>query len=843
MSYLSHGLPPTPPAFLVPPSFGTPDADARLTIYPDVALVPVRSLLAAALTADSGDRDVVWAELPATPRNADEVWSSLRGAVAAASGLTLAGDPYDAVSSHLAARTRPVLLVVTLRPGVSQDVDARLLALLDAAPQLSLAAICSGRRALEGLGRVGYDARITSPRTMVHDGASIRSIADRLGIAIDAAEADMLAATALMLPDLLPAVMGSISPELLEGRSDSAAVILGETEYLLGLRFRTATDAALTELLPLAVPSTLSAATLTRVTQGALDDRTLDRAAQAGIVRRVDGTADFRLEQTLRRTLLAELRDRMPDSVRELDSALGHELLDSHELLAAIAHFTHAEDWDAAIDAIDSAALDMLGEHTGLHSVILGLPRRVRDENPRLSLLLELGWQSDDDLRSRAHLTTTRKAAAALMRLPDVMSPWDRLHACLTRTIVSRLRGDVSVALDAAGDLDDLLESDAIADRPVRTLAEAHYQSGMTRLLSLDLVGARESFTRSAMLANGLDDADDRPATRAAEATALTRALEGEAEQAAARLDLLESGTLGTAGLVARALISIGKLDARDARHWLARLADLAAGDEFWVFAVHAFNRYGLYWGDPVETDADLDRTWAEHGEQLVAGSTAHVLLTSDAADLALLLGQLSRAESALDQCTVRNTWISVTRARLALLAGNPKHALLFILEGQGRGRTERYGQLDLAVLRAAAELALGRTDDATASLLRAVNQAEKSGVIVPFHLLPVETLAALAALHPDAATFVATHELRGTSYLAPYQAVAGALSERELVVLRALDPDATIEQIAKKLFVASNTVKAQLRSIYRKLNVSTRTEALLVAAELGLLGEDSRSA
>ena len=71
--------------------------------------------------------------------------------------------------------------------------------------------------------------------------------------------------------------------------------------------------------------------------------------------------------------------------------------------------------------------------------------------------------------------------------------------------------------------------------------------------------------------------------------------------------------------------------------------------DELWPFVVHASNRYGLYWGDPVETDGALDRTWAEHGEQLVAGSTAQVLLTSDAADLALLLGQLSRAEAALD--------------------------------------------------------------------------------------------------------------------------------------------------------------------------------------------------
>lgn len=61
--------------------------------------------------------------------------------------------------------------------------------------------------------------------------------------------------------------------------------------------------------------------------------------------------------------------------------------------------------------------------------------------------------------------------------------------------------------------------------------------------------------------------------------------------------------------------------------------------------------------------------------------------------------------------------------------------------------------------------------------------------------------------------------------------------------MLRALDPTITVDQIAKKLFVASNTVKAQLRSIYRKLGVTSRTEALLVAAEYGLLEDAERSA
>ena len=553
------------------------------------------------------------------------------------------------------------------------------------------------------------------------------------------------------------------------------------------------------------------------------------------------GEARYRMEPMLRRVFILELKLRDPALARRLSSSLGEHFRERGEVFESIAHFSDAEDWDAVIETLDSEMFRLLAEDPlRVHDAILALPRKVRDDNPRFTLCLEVGWQPREGL-AQAYLTIARRAAGIFARLPREMSPWDLLHVLLIKTIVFRLKGDFASALESAHALDQLLDGDDdIAGRPIGTLAEAHYQSGMSRLLGLDLVGARESFTRSFTLTQNRGEATDTLAERAAEATALVRALEGETDHASTWLALVAETSLGTAGLVAHALIAMGRLEPADARHWLASLADPSTHDELWPFAVHAANRYGLYWGDPVETDGALDRTWAEHGEQLVAGSTAQVLLTSDAADLALLLGQLSRAEAALDGVPSRNTWIAVPRARLALLGGNPKHALLFILEGQRRGRTERYGQLDLAVLRAAAELALGRDDDATASLLRAVNQADKSGVIVAFHLLPHETLRALADLSPEAERFIERHELQGTSYLAPYTTVAGALSERELIVLRALEPGATVEQIAKKLFVASNTVKAQLRSIYRKLNVSTRTEALLVAAELGLLDADS---
>lgn len=60
-------------------------------------------------------------------------------------------------------------------------------------------------------------------------------------------------------------------------------------------------------------------------------------------------------------------------------------------------------------------------------------------------------------------------------------------------------------------------------------------------------------------------------------------------------------------------------------------------------------------------------------------------------------------------------------------------------------------------------------------------------------------------------------------------------LTKRERVVLSNLSEDVTLEQIASKLFVTRNTVKSQVRSVYRKLGVSTRADAVAWAREVGI--------
>jgi DNA-binding NarL/FixJ family response regulator len=61
-------------------------------------------------------------------------------------------------------------------------------------------------------------------------------------------------------------------------------------------------------------------------------------------------------------------------------------------------------------------------------------------------------------------------------------------------------------------------------------------------------------------------------------------------------------------------------------------------------------------------------------------------------------------------------------------------------------------------------------------------------------------------------------------------------VSERELEVLKLVAEGKSNKQIAAELFLAVQTVKFHLTSIYRKLDAGTRTEAVRTAYRLGLL-------
>jgi LuxR family maltose regulon positive regulatory protein len=71
---------------------------------------------------------------------------------------------------------------------------------------------------------------------------------------------------------------------------------------------------------------------------------------------------------------------------------------------------------------------------------------------------------------------------------------------------------------------------------------------------------------------------------------------------------------------------------------------------------------------------------------------------------------------------------------------------------------------------------------------------------------------------------------------LAPSRAATALPVDGELTVLRLLASELSQREIGSELYISLNTVKGHVRSIFRKLGVATRAEAVARGRELGLI-------
>ena len=105
---------------------------------------------------------------------------------------------------------------------------------------------------------------------------------------------------------------------------------------------------------------------------------------------------------------------------------------------------------------------------------------------------------------------------------------------------------------------------------------------------------------------------------------------------------------------------------------------------------------------------------------------------------------------------------------------------------------------------------------------LRALNRGEKA---ISRHMMS-SVLDEFSRIQPASTT---------------HEKLLSRLSPRELDVLKELAQDATNMQIAQRLFLSENTVKHHIHSVYEKLELNNRREAIRFAREHGL-GADNAS-
>ena len=250
----------------------------------------------------------------------------------------------------------------------------------------------------------------------------------------------------------------------------------------------------------------------------------------------------------------------------------------------------------------------------------------------------------------------------------------------------------------------------------------------------------------------------------------------------------------------------------------------------------------------------DRARIWAARGQvrdalstieaarQVVSGASTALKARADEEEalLRLSLGDLrSPAELAGRLPAVRR---SLLLARVALAAGDHRTVREILRAAPVSDLTPRQA-LVLQLLLAAA--AIERDDPAAAGLLgSALHKARSHGflntVVTIAPQVPGYVVEHAAELRPDPfiekliAAALAVRASRPAD-AASSRVLAEPLTAAEHRILTLL-PTSTYLQIADTLYVSRNTVKTHLRSIYQKLGVTSRSEALARAVDLRLL-------
>ncbi len=511
----------------------------------------------------------------------------------------------------------------------------------------------------------------------------------------------------------------------------------------------------------------------------------------------------------------------------------------------AMRHAIAAGAWGQAAEMVAAQwfALHVSGDGEAVRRLAGGLPLAALGADASAALAFLALDAADADAAAR-HCADARVAAR---ELPPARTRRFLATMGFVGLAQARARGDLAAA-DAAA---EALLREPVAGQPGRE-AVVRLMLGQTARWARELGRAREEAERAFVLAqcDGLDclaaaALSDLALAAAAEDPA---AAAGHAEQAIAlwRRGARARGRAGPAQLagahVALAVAAFAELRSADAAAHLERAAVGRRDLELVVAELTADVRGAL--DGPVE---GLRAFEARDSARRRGPRPPHEPAAWAAARARLLVaaGALDDAEAAL--APVRGAaWpaLALAEAQLLLARGRPEEAAEALDAAAAAPDPGRAHVVQYRVLQA---VAAGDAAGAGRALEAALAAAEATRQLRPF----VAVGRRMEDLLRDRIRQGTAHralvdellDVLGDRHRAPRSSapLLEPLSGREETILRYLPTTLSNREIASELFVTTNTVKSHLRSIYRKLDVARRREAVERARELRLLSTGSR--
>jgi LuxR family transcriptional regulator, maltose regulon positive regulatory protein len=613
-------------------------------------------------------------------------------------------------------------------------------------------------------------------------------------------------------------------------------------------------------LLSTSILEHVSAEAASELTGNEQAGRILPALAHANAFVQPVGRGRYRYHTLFAEVLRLKLRHEYPDRMASLHRRAARWYERNGSLIAAVRHARQAGDWQlAASMVIDGLAISEIIEPRGSQSLadeFRGMPYSGAWTGPQPYLVCAAVELSAARCESSA--AALDAAEDILDGLPADQEAASRLAAAAIRLTASLRNGDLAAAAMAADRAEVLVSrvpGDKLARHPeiqARVLSSrgaAQLWSGhldeAARLLDSGAAAAtaaggeyeRADCVGHLALVEALRGQLRRAVKLAAQATAAVKTEEGrpavQHPNSAALVALawahLERNELRKAGsrlTQARAALSASPDKLLSAVACLAAAtSDLAEGHP--KAAAEMAGKAQCMWSVP---------PWLEHRLTLVE---AHAYAAAGDIRAALAAAERSGLDDSLEA--------AVTLARVRVAAGdgkNAKHALAPVLAA-GSGAPER---VRLQAWLVDARLSYDNGDHARGrrSLGSALRLGEREQLRLPFAM---ERTWLRLMLQRDPALARAHRQLLGPGLTSPGSAPASQatmaqvtpviveqLSEREREVLGYMSGMLTTAEVASEMYISTNTVKAHLKSIYRKLGAAHGREAVRRGRQLGLV-------
>lgn len=524
-----------------------------------------------------------------------------------------------------------------------------------------------------------------------------------------------------------------------------------------------------------------------------------------------------------------------------LTTAAGLEFArNAHEL--AFVYAVQNGEFRWASSMMIRSGLDLLVEgNSGFAAALKSIPHTQLAKYPVLALALGLMFNVGKTTRTRG-LEYFALALASSKIQGRGLPTEERLALGLTQALALRLTGQFKLAATTARASLKVLSELSLVDRDGLSLFESVALShwGLCLLFTGDYTGATRALHLSVSSAQRFDS--DQPAFFSVSLLAYIHALEGDldiAEEFASAaqqmspnmpaIDLYQRTPLH----MALALIELGRLNPDGAARHIKPVMSEASTSEFWGQLRIIEARIDLLRGHAGVALARLDTATARRKDLPALNPLDGAVLSVVRAELLLASRNASGAMSALATLPARSSAGKVAKARISLSMHRPEE-VVELLGGPLPADTAQLA-LTAQILLTVALLHLQPLESARADVERISGTLSVLPTLWPLAMLTQGDLELLQdSTRRLGIPCPSLKEVREGVF--PDSLSMIELTPREASILATLVTTEDRADIARLHFVSLNTVKSQLRTLYKKLNVSSREEALLVAHREHLL-------